>query len=299
MRSIRWKNAISTWCHDARRAKAWRIVKATRQRWTEVDGDQRAAASAFYLLLSLFPVAVLLVTAGSLFVEREVVVREFIGWVDQYTPLTPQQREGALSSIHGLLESRGKINVAAVAMLVWGALKFLRALIRTTNRIWHSPTYSWWRLPLKSLGLLGITASAAVIGILLPAAARFARNWFTSYLGFPQWTFELVFSIIPWLVLFYGIVMIYKIAPSRRTRFTEVWLGALVVTVLLWLGGILFLVYATNIANFNVLYGSLGGIVAFLLWVYLSSSACVLGICLNAARAQIRNPAVDPPDHFS
>ena len=47
------------------------------------------------------------------------MVREFIGWADQYTPLTPQQREGALSFIHGLLESRGKINVAAVAMLVW------------------------------------------------------------------------------------------------------------------------------------------------------------------------------------
>lgn len=299
MRDTRWKKAMPTWCHDASRSKAWRIVKAARRRWTEVDGDQRAAAFAFYLLLSLFPIAVLVVTAGSLFVEREVAAREFIRWADHYTPLTPQQRGDALSSIHGLLESRGKINVAAIAMLVWGALKFLRALIRTTNRVWHSPTYSWWRLPLKSLALLGITASAAMIGILLPAVARFVRNWFTSYLDFPKWMFELVFSIIPWLVLFYGFVMIYKMAPSRRTRFAEVWMGALVVTVLLWLGGILFLVYATNIAHFNMLYGSLGGIVAFLLWIYLSSCACVFGICLNAARAEIRNPTSDKPDRSS
>jgi YihY family inner membrane protein len=297
MRIIRWTNAISTWFHDTSRAKAWRIVKAARQRWTDVDGDQRSAAFAFYLVLSLFPIAVLLVSAGSLFVEREVVIREFISWADHYTPMTPQQRGDALSSIQVLFDSRGKINVTAVAILVWGALKFLRALIRTTNRIWQSPTYSWWRLPLKSLGLLGITASAASIGILLPAAARFVRNWFTSYLGFPKWTFELVFSIIPWLVLFYGIVMVYKMASSRRTGFSEVWIGALVVTVLLWLGGILFLVYATNIANFNVLYGSLGGIVAFLLWVYLSSSACVFGICLNAARAEARPPTSGAPDH--
>lgn len=290
MRNTCWKSALFIWCRDTRQSNAWRAVKATRQRWTEVDGDQRAAAFAFYLLLSLFPVAVLVVTAGSLFVEREVAAREFIRWVDHYTPLTPEQREGASSSIHGLLESRGKINVAAVAMLVWGALKFLRALIRTTNRIWRSPNYSWWRLPLKSLALLGITASAALIGILLPAAARLVRNGFTSYLGLPKWTFELVFSIIPWLVLFYGFVMIYKMAPSRRTRIAEVWMGALVVTVLLWLGGILFLVYVTNIAHFNVLYGSLGGTVAFLLWIYLSSCACVLGICLNAVRAEIRSP---------
>ena len=72
MRNTRWKNAMPAWCHDASRSKAWRIVKAARQRWTEVDGDQRAAAFTFYLLLSLFPIAVLAVTAGSLFVEREV-----------------------------------------------------------------------------------------------------------------------------------------------------------------------------------------------------------------------------------
>ncbi len=290
---------ITNGWHDARQSEAWRIVQTARQRWVEVDGDQRAAAFAFYLLLSLFPTAILLVTAGSLFVDREVAVREFIRWAEHYTPLTPAQREGALSSIRGLLESRGEINVVALAILVWGALKFLRALIRTTNRVWRSPTYSWWLLPLKSLALLGITASAAVIGILVPALARFVRHGFTSYFDLPKWTFELVFSIIPWLVLFYGFVMLYKMAPSRRTRFAEVWMGALVVTVLLWLGGILFLIYATSFARFNVLYGSLGGIVAFLLWIYLSSCACVFGICLNAARAEIRNPASDPLDRSS
>lgn len=66
-----------------------------------------------------------------------------------------------------------------------------------------------------------------------------------------------------------------------------VWLGALVVIVLLWLGGILFLAYAPSFANFNVLYGSLGGIVAFQLWIYLSTCASVFGICLNAARTEI------------
>ncbi len=290
---------MQTWCHHARKSKPWQIVKAARQRWTEVDGDQRAAAFAFYLLLSLFPIAVLVVTAGSLFVEREEAAREFIRWADHYTPLTKQQRGEALSAIHGLLESRGKINLAAGAMLVWGSLKFLRALIRTTNRVWRLPIYSWWRLPLKSLALLAVTASAAMIGILLPPMARLVRNWFTSHLGFPKWTFELLFSILPWLVLFYGFAMLYKMAPSRRTPFSEVWMGALVVTVLLWLGGILFLVYATNFGHFNMLYGSLGGIVAFLLWIYLSSCACVFGICLNAARAEIRSKDIDPLDRSS
>jgi YihY family inner membrane protein len=137
---------------------------------------------------------------------------------------------------------------------------------------------------LKSLGLLGITASAVLIGILLPALARLVRRWLAP--EFPKGAFDLGFSLIPWFVLFYGFIMIYKLAPSRRTRFSEVWLAALAATVLIWMGGLLFLFYAANVASFNVLYGTLGGIVAFLLWIYFSSCVCVFGVCFCAAQAE-------------
>jgi YihY family inner membrane protein len=139
-------------------------------------------------------------------------------------------------------------------------------------------------LPLKSLGLLGIAASAGLIGILLPGLARLVREWLKSYLAFPQWAITLLFHLLPWFVLFYGLTMIYKLAPSRPTKFSEVWLGALGATVLIWLGELLFLVYAVNFSHFNVLYGALGGIVAFLLWIYLSGCFAVLGVCDHGVR---------------
>jgi YihY family inner membrane protein len=82
--------------------------------------------------------------------------------------------------------------------------------------------------------------------------------------------------------------------PSWRTRFSEVWLGALAATGLIWLGERLFLVYAANFANFNVLYGALGGIVAFLLWLYLSGCVGVFGVCFCAAQAEVRGRTNDP-----
>ena len=276
---------------NAKLSDWWQLIKRARERWEEVDGDQRAAAFAYYLLLSLFPLLIMLVTAGSLFVEREVATREVVQLVDHYSPLTSEQERGAVVTIRGLLEARGKINLAAFALLVWGALKFLRTLIRTTNRVWHSQIYNWWRLPLKSLGLLGITASAVLVGILLPGGARLARQALTTYLEFPNWAFALIFKLIPWLVLFYGFIMIYKLAPSRPTRFSEVWVGALAATVLTWIGELLFLLYAVHFARFNVLYGALGGIVAFLLWIYLSSCVCLFGVCFCAARAEVRGKA--------
>jgi len=271
--------ALSTW---------WRILKQAWARWAEEDGDQRAAAFAYYLLLSLLPLVFILVSTGSLFVEREVATREVIQWIERYVPLTGEQERGVMANIHGVLEKRGKINLTAFPFLLWGALKFLRTLIRSTNRIWHSPIYNWWQLPLKSLGLLGITLSVAFLGILLPAVAQLSRRWLATHLEFPNWAFTLTFNLIPWLVLFCGVIMIYRLAPNRPTKFSEVWIGALAATVLIWIGEWLFLIYAVHFANFNVLYGALGGVAAFLLWIYLSSCIGVFGICFCAAQTEVR-----------
>jgi len=279
---------MRTWLHSAKQSIVWRTIKQAWERWAEEDGDQRAAAFAYYLLLSLLPLLFLLVSAGSLFVDREVATREVVQWIERYVPLTGEQKRGAVANIQGLLEQRGKINLAAFPLLLWGSLKFLRTLIRTTNRIWHSSVYNWWRLPLKSLGLLGITLSAAFLGILLPGIARLARSWFATYLGFPDWAFPLLFNILPWLVLFGGVVMIYRLAPSRLTQFSEVWIGALAATVVIWIGEWIFLYYSVHFARFNVLYGALGGVAAFLLWIYLSSCVAVFGVCICAAQVEVR-----------
>lgn len=272
----------------------WQAIKMAWSRWKEVDGDQRAAAFAYYLLLSMLPLITLLVSAGSLFVEREVATQALVMLGNRYTVLTADQERTAVETIHGMLEARGTISLAAFPLLIWGSLKFLRTLIRTTNRIWRSRSYNWLRLPLKSLGLLGITVSAVIIGILLPAVAQLVQTWLTTHLSFPQWAFGLLFHLIPWLVLFYGLLMIYRLAPSRPTTFSDVWLGALGATVLIRLGERLFLIYATNFAQYNVLYGALSGIVMFLLWLYLSSCVVVFGVCFCAGQAEVRRKANDP-----
>ena len=82
--------------------------------------------------------------------------------------------------------------------------------------------------------------------------------------------------------------MIYKLAPSRPTKFAEVWLAALGATVLIWTGGLLFLLQAAHWGRFNALYGALGSIVAFLLWLYVSSCVGVFGVCFCAAQTELR-----------
>ncbi len=278
-----------------KQSTAWRVLCRAYARWAEADGNEGAAAFAYYLLLSFLPLVILLVAAGSLFVERDVATQAVVRWVNHYIPLTGEQERSAVESIGGMLAARGQISLVAIPLLVWSSLQFLSVLIRTTNRLWHSPTYNWWRLPLKSLALLGITVSAVSIGILLPGMARMFREWLTTRLGFPGWMFAMIFQFIPWLVLFYGLIMIYRLAPSRATRFSEVWFGALAATLLIWIGEWLFLLYGAHFTSFNALYGALGGIMAFLMWIYLSSCFSVFGICVCAAKVEVREETNDPP----
>jgi len=291
---------MQTLLHNIAQSLGWRTIKQARARWAVHDGDQRAAAFAYYLLLSLLPLVFMLVSAGSLFVEREVAAREVVQWIEKYVPVTGEQASGMVTDIYSVLAKRGEINLAAFPLLIWGSLKFLRTLIRTTNRIWGAPTYNWWQLPLKSLGLLGITASAAFLGVLIPAIARLGRRWLGSYLEFPHWAVALILHLLPWVVLFFGATLIYRVAPSRPTKFSEVWIGALGTTILLWSGEWVFLVYAVHFAHFNVLYGTLSGVGMFLLWTYLSSCVGVFGICFCAALAELRSNGASnlsgPPD---
>ena len=256
----------------------------TCRRWTDADGEQGAAALAYYLLVSLLPFLIILVAAGALVFPRDVVAQSVVQLINRFTPLTAEQERAGETAIRGILDRHDAINVAAFTLMTLGAVQFLRTLIRTTNRIWRSPAYSWWRLPLKSLTLLGVSAGVVLVGILLPESAHWVQPWLANRVPLLQRTFTLLFDLIPWLALFGGLTAIYRLAPSRVTRLAEVWIGAAVAMGLIGLGELLFHMYAVNVGHFGAYYGTLGGIVAFLLWIYVVSCACVFGICVCAAR---------------
>ena len=112
-----------------------------------------------------------------------------------------------------------------------------------------------------------------------------------------EYSFRLTRLTLPWLVLFYGLVMFYKYAPRRKTALKEVWIAALLVSLLLQLLIKGFIFYAANFAKFNALYGTLGSVVAVLMWIYLSGTVIIFGGCWCAAQAEIlaeRAEATEP-----
>ena len=270
----------------ARGRPSWRsLLTWAGARWVEADGEMSAAALAYFLLLSLLPLLVIVVSVYSLFVERAVASQSVVDLVDHYLPLTPEHERAAVATIRSVLDARGALGGAAAPLMVIGAVQFLRTMIRSTNHIWRLPAYSWWRLPLKSLGLLAIAVSIVLVGILLPSLAQLARPWLTATLASPTWMFEVLGDAMAGLVLFGGFTLIFMLAPSRITTFTEVRAGALVATAIIGSGELLFQLYFAQVVHLSTFYGALGGIVAFLMWTFMASCTTIFGVCLCAARA--------------
>jgi Ca2+-transporting ATPase len=256
------------------------------QRFARIDGTRWAGAFAFNAFFSLFPTMILLVTIASTFVDREQAATNIIDYVEGYVPISGDMQSYIFDTIAGVVYSRGQAGAVALVLLVWGAMQCFTTLISGTNRAWDNSQYSWWRLPLKSLLLFSVIAIAVLAGTALP----FVVNLLGDRLAFLTGIRSLLLSqgrlFIPPMVVFLCVCLLYKLAPHRQTRWREVILGALVATLALRMGELLFAIYLRDFARFNAIYGAFGGIMALLLWIYVSGCIFIYGACVCATQAE-------------
>ncbi len=264
-------------------------------KFDETDGEQRAASFAYYAFFSMFPLILLLITISTAFLgPKGDAADKIITYVSTQIPLEEADMRTVISTIEGVVDSRKSAGVIAFAVLAWTSLRFFQALVRGVNRAWGTKEYSWWRLPIKNLGMLAILTSVLFIGILAPLVLRQIEDFYWLHsrevgLDFTVlwYVFEFAKLLLPLVILFLGLSLFFKYAPRRRTLFVEVWGGALFVTVALEILQRLFILYTRNIGNFNALYGTFGSVIALLLWIYLSGSIIIFGGCISAARYEI------------
>jgi len=278
---------------DQKIRRVWAILYLAVKKFLRIDGAPWAGAFAFHAFFSLFPLMVLLVTIASFFVDRDRAGTEVIAYMENYVPISGVMQHHIVDIIAGVIKARKHASAIAFFILIWGALRCFTTLIRATNRAWDTAVYNWWRIPLKSLVLLIITAGAVLLGMVVPVLAKMAKAWLFTVSDFHSRVYALGSFIIPLLVVFLGLGLFYRLAPRRPTRFAEVWAAALCATLLLRVAESLFVIYIKNFATLNAVYGAFGGIIALLLWIYISGCIFILGACLCAAQAEGRSAPAD------
>ena len=267
--------------------RAWATLKLAWQKFLHIDGGQRAAAFAYSAFFALFPGILLFVTAVSLFTTRGEAAGVVIGYVEHFVPLGGEMQHYVFDTITRLVKARGQAGAVALAMLVWVAAQFFTTLIQAANRAWGTSGSNWWKLPLKSLALLFVTSAAVFAGVGLPVMAKMAGGLLKGGVILTG-AYHALVAAVTWLSMFLGLVLFYKLAPHRRTKYSEIWLSALCAALLLSAAQNLFVLYLRHFSAFNALYGAFGAVMALLLWIYVSGVIFIFCACLGAAQAATR-----------
>jgi Ca2+-transporting ATPase len=273
--------------------RVWTILLLAFKKFLQIDGVQWAGAFSFNMFFSLFPLIVLFVSIASTFIDRDRAGKVIITYIESYVPISGEMHNYIFNTITGVINAREQAGIIAFVILVWGSTQCFITLIVATNRAWGTAVYkNWWRLPLRSLALLGITASMVLLGMVLPATIKIVKNWLFATNDFSPWLYDIASFFIPLILAFFSLSLFYRLAPLRTTRFAEVWVAALLSTVLLQVSESLFEIYLKNFATLNAVYGTFGGIMALLIWIYLCGCIFIFGACLCASKVEMSSLSV-------
>ena len=269
--------------------RSWRgVLTRTVREFREDDLMDWAAALTYYAVLALFPGLIVLVALLGLLGQYPETFNAILDVIRQIGP------DSAVETFEGPVESVIREKSAAGALLsfgllgaLWSASGYVGALTRASNAIYEvKEGRPFWKLRPMQIGLtilmvllLAMLAIAIVVtGPLTEALGEVIG------LGDQAVT---VFSIVKWplaLIVVTGMfALLYHAAPNvRQPRFRWITPGSVLAVVLWVLASGAFALYVSFFGSYNKTYGSLGGVIAFLTWLWLSNIALLLGAELNA-----------------
>lgn len=263
------------------------VVKKTFREFSKDQCTDLAAALTYYAVLALFPALVALVSLLGVFGQGQSTVDELLEIVDKLGP------SSAVDSLEPTIQRLASAEGAGVALVIgllgalWSASAYVGAFGRAMNRVYEiGEGRPIWKLrPLQlivTLFCIVLVAAAALSLVLTGPVAEAVGD----QVGLGS-TAVLIWDIAKWPVLL-GIVIVniavlYYATPNvKQPKFRWISVGA-IVAILVWiLASAGFGLYVSMFSNYDRTYGSLAGVIVFLLWLWVTNNALLFGAELDA-----------------
>jgi membrane protein len=263
------------------------LVAAGRRMWN-TGGTNLAATLAFYAILSMFPLLILVIALISWIANFPASVNEFLDTLAEFAP------DYVIETIRGPLEKlvasgtgAGTVFGIGIILVVWSASGYVGAFGWSANQVGgvseKRPYLSRLFLRLGVAVLVAIVLLLALMAIIL---TENASHWIGEWIADLGGTID-VWSTVRWplffVAAFFLTLILFSTGPySRKLSFREMAPGALL-GVLLWgLASWGFGVYLDYIGQYSLIYGSMAAIVVFLMWLWLFNLALLYGVSVNA-----------------
>lgn len=258
----------------------WRV-------YGEIGADRvipLAAGVTYFVLLSIFPAIAALVAIFGLFADPVIIGQQ----LDNLASIMPAE---GIDMIRGQIDrllaqgqkTLGLTFLASLAVSLWTANSGMKALIDALNIVYdEKEKRGFFKLNavslLFTLCAIGFIIVSLVMVVVIPVVLRFV--------GLESETATLV-SVMRWplilVAIWVALTLVYRYAPSREPAKWRWLTPGSIVASLLWLAGsMLFSFYAANFASYHETYGSLGAVIAFMVWIWLSAIVVLIGAEFDA-----------------
>jgi len=269
-------------------------LKRTFAEFSEDNMTDWAAALTYYGLLSLFPSLIALVSILGIFGDPATTTKAITDIVTKLGPGTAADTfAGPIKQITQSKSAAGILFFVGLGTALWSASGYVGAFMRAANIIYETPEgRPFWKLrPLQILVTLVmiILLAAVLLALVLtgPVVDAVAGpiglgSTAVSIWNIAKWPVLLVVVIVMFSVLFYS-------APNVKVPGGR-WVspGAILAVVVWIVASVLFAFYVANFGSYNKTYGTLGGMVALLVWMWITNISLLLGMQLNAERERSR-----------
>jgi membrane protein len=277
---------------DLGRRSWWGVVKRTLRESRDDRLPDLAAALTYFGVLSIFPALLAMVSILGLFGSD--AIRPLL---DNVSTLAPGPvRDTLTQSLEGLQQSQGGAGLFAViglAIAIWSASGYIGAFMRAANVVYDMPEGRpiWKTVPLRvavTIVLMVLLAVSAVIVVFTGGLAERAGD----IIGIGG-TAVRVWDIAKWPVLLLVVALmlaiLYWATPNvRHPGFRWITPGS-VLALFLWIAAsVAFGAYVANFGSYNRTYGTLAGVIIFLIWLWVTNLAVLFGVELDAELARAR-----------
>ncbi len=262
------------------------LILRTVKEFSDDNCTQMAAAISYYVLFSLFPLLIFSVGILGVALQDSQLQADLVEVVLDNIPLSEGEGQNDVSeAVRGIAGAgSGALGLFGLVGMAWSGSNMFGVVRRSLNIAYdldvHRPIV---RQKLLDLALVMGFAPFFIISLAATAGIRFARQTSEDIpvLTDASQTFGLVWDVLPLLiplaVSFGAFTVMYWIVPATTVKLRHVWPGALVAALLFEATKVGFTIYLENFSNYNVVFGSLGAVVAFLFWIFISANILLLG----------------------
>ena len=243
------------------------------------DGTIYAAAITFYALLSMVPFVIFLVAVLGLIIRDPSLQARVVDQIVSFLPADANLDEPIANAVKSVANTESSlVGMTAIIAAGWTASGVFGALRRALNRAFDVPVKrSFIRSRLTDVAAVLALALMLLASTLLTITLSVVRAFALERFGFvwSNWAWSIVFLVLPAVLSFIVFLLAYRWVPSHTLSVRDLWPGALMAALGFEALKIGFSWYVAKFADYDRVYGALGGLISFMAFVYFAAALVI------------------------